>query len=173
MKITASTKAYSPSCPYATAHGYRNTTSTSKSRNRIATTGTAPAANHRLQRLTDEEHARFPIGLDQPRVRPEREGERRRQKAPEPEGPEHDEVQRADAAALELWTGRLVERLHKAPELADVTSDLQIKSPQVFVDIDRDKAQQLGVSINDVFTAMQALLAPSHGPRSTTAPQPS
>ena len=36
------------------------------------------------------------------------------------------------------------------PGLRDVTSDLQITNPQVQVDIDRDKAAQLGVSMRAI-----------------------
>jgi HAE1 family hydrophobic/amphiphilic exporter-1 len=36
------------------------------------------------------------------------------------------------------------------PGLADVTSDLRIASPQLTVDIDRDKARALGVTATDI-----------------------
>jgi len=37
-------------------------------------------------------------------------------------------------------------RMRAMPDLTDVSSDLQVKNPQVFVDIDRDKASSVGVS---------------------------
>jgi hydrophobic/amphiphilic exporter-1 (mainly G- bacteria), HAE1 family len=40
------------------------------------------------------------------------------------------------------------------PGLEDVTSDLQIASPQVFVDIDRDKASALGVTATQIENAL-------------------
>jgi HAE1 family hydrophobic/amphiphilic exporter-1 len=47
---------------------------------------------------------------------------------------------------------------NQRPELKAVFGLFSTNTPQIYMDIDRDKAQQLGVSINDVFTAMQALL---------------
>jgi len=44
----------------------------------------------------------------------------------------------------------LLDRLQDLPELQDVTSDLQIKNPQVVVDIDRDRAASLGVTAEDI-----------------------
>ena len=40
------------------------------------------------------------------------------------------------------------------PELLDVNSDLQIKNPQVNVEIDRDKAATLGVSAQQIEDAL-------------------
>ncbi len=45
-------------------------------------------------------------------------------------------------------------RLRDLPELADVTSDLQIKNPQIRVDIDRERASAGGISMNQVQTAL-------------------
>ncbi len=42
--------------------------------------------------------------------------------------------------------------------LARVFSTFSASTPSIFLDIDRDKAQSLGVNINDVFTALQATL---------------
>nr|MDA8101302.1 efflux RND transporter permease subunit [Nitrospiraceae bacterium] len=39
-------------------------------------------------------------------------------------------------------------KLRELPQLQDVTSDLQIKNPQVNVEIDRDKASALGITAN-------------------------
>ncbi len=47
---------------------------------------------------------------------------------------------------------------NQRPELRSVFGLFTTSTPQVYMEIDRDKAQILGVSINDVFTAMQALL---------------
>ena len=46
----------------------------------------------------------------------------------------------------------------KAPELAGVFSSYQINTPQLFADLDRTKAEQLGVSVQDVFDTMQIYL---------------
>ncbi|HXX58754.1 MAG TPA: efflux RND transporter permease subunit, partial [Thermodesulfovibrionales bacterium] len=41
-------------------------------------------------------------------------------------------------------------KLRTLPQLQDVTSDLQIKNPQVNLDIDRDKASALGVTVSQI-----------------------
>ena len=46
----------------------------------------------------------------------------------------------------------------KAPELAGVFSSFQVNVPQLFADIDRTKAQQLGVPVTDVFNTLQIYL---------------
>jgi hydrophobic/amphiphilic exporter-1 (mainly G- bacteria), HAE1 family len=45
-------------------------------------------------------------------------------------------------------------RLRALPELQDVSSDLQIKNPQINVDIDRDKATSLGVTPAQIENAL-------------------
>jgi multidrug efflux pump len=47
---------------------------------------------------------------------------------------------------LSTWTRRLVERLSRLPELADVTSDLQDEGLQAYLEIDRDSAGRLGIT---------------------------
>ncbi len=44
------------------------------------------------------------------------------------------------------------------PELAGVYSTFAADTPQIYLDIDRDKAQVLGVKISDIFSALQATL---------------
>src|SRR5262252_2830171 len=44
------------------------------------------------------------------------------------------------------------------PELAGVFSTYAADTPQIYLDIDRDKAQVLGVKISDIFNALQATL---------------
>ena len=44
------------------------------------------------------------------------------------------------------------------PALTGVFSSYNVNVPQLFVDLDRTKAQQLGASVNDVFSTMQAYL---------------
>jgi HAE1 family hydrophobic/amphiphilic exporter-1 len=51
---------------------------------------------------------------------------------------------------LYRWAPVLEERLRALPQLQDVTSDLQVKNPQVQVAIDRDKAATLGVTAERV-----------------------
>ncbi len=47
---------------------------------------------------------------------------------------------------------------NQQPELAGVFSTYAADTPQVYLDIDRDKAQVLGVKISDIFSALQATL---------------
>jgi len=47
---------------------------------------------------------------------------------------------------------------NQQPELAGVFSTFAADTPQVRLDIDRDKAQVLGVKVNDIFNALQATL---------------
>src|SRR5690606_12732583 len=47
---------------------------------------------------------------------------------------------------------------NQEPTLAGVFSTFTANNPQVFLEIDRDKAQVLGVSIGDIFAALQATL---------------
>ena len=52
----------------------------------------------------------------------------------------------------------LLANANQDPKLARVFSTFNASTPSIFLDIDRDKAQALGLSINDVFTALQATL---------------
>jgi hydrophobe/amphiphile efflux-1 (HAE1) family protein len=47
---------------------------------------------------------------------------------------------------------------NQQPELAGVFSTYAADTPQIYLDIDRDKAQVLGVKITDIFNALQATL---------------
>jgi HAE1 family hydrophobic/amphiphilic exporter-1 len=47
---------------------------------------------------------------------------------------------------------------NQQPELAGVFSTYAADTPQVYLDIDRDKAQVLGIKITDIFNALQATL---------------
>lgn len=59
-----------------------------------------------------------------------------------------------DSALLETWTPRLVEALSQQPELRDVASDLQNRGLQVYLNIDRDAAARLGVSVAAIDDAL-------------------
>jgi HAE1 family hydrophobic/amphiphilic exporter-1 len=54
-------------------------------------------------------------------------------------------LQSPDTNELYQYAPQLEQRLRGLPQLQDVTSDLQIKNPQVTVNIDRDKAAALNV----------------------------
>jgi multidrug efflux pump len=55
---------------------------------------------------------------------------------------------------LRYWVPKLVERLQQLPELADVASDLQDQGLQVYLQIDRDQAARLGVSLASIDNAL-------------------
>jgi hydrophobic/amphiphilic exporter-1 (mainly G- bacteria), HAE1 family len=52
----------------------------------------------------------------------------------------------------------LVFEANQQPELASVFSTFAANSPQVYLDIDRNKAQILGVPVSDIFQALQATM---------------
>jgi HAE1 family hydrophobic/amphiphilic exporter-1 len=60
----------------------------------------------------------------------------------------------SDVNALYEAAGTFEQRLHQVPGLTDVTSDLQIKNPQVQVTINRDRAAALGIDVNTIESAL-------------------
>jgi len=65
-------------------------------------------------------------------------------------------LQDADLEELYQWAPRLYDRLRQLPGLQDVNSDLQITSPQIVLDIDRDRASALGVTAEQIESALGA-----------------
>ncbi len=63
-------------------------------------------------------------------------------------------LQDSNPEVLAKWVPLLVERLQQLPELDAVASDWQDKGLQAFVNIDRDSASRLGVSLADVDSAL-------------------
>jgi HAE1 family hydrophobic/amphiphilic exporter-1 len=63
-------------------------------------------------------------------------------------------LQSSDIDALYQGAATLERRLHDVPGLTDVTSDLQIKNPQVQVQIDRDRAAALGIDVSQIENAL-------------------
>ena len=63
-------------------------------------------------------------------------------------------LQDADLASLYRWAPLLFDKLRTLPGFLDVNSDLQITSPQVLVEIDRDKASALGVTAEQIESAL-------------------
>ncbi len=70
-------------------------------------------------------------------------------------------MQSPDKTALYATARNLTSALEELPGLQDVTSDLQVTSPQVSVDIDRDKAAALGVTASQIENAFYD----AYGPR--------
>jgi len=60
--------------------------------------------------------------------------------------------------ALNDALGAFLAKANQTPELAGVFSGFEINVPQLYVDVDRTRAQQLGVSIPDVFDTLQIYL---------------
>jgi multidrug efflux pump len=55
-------------------------------------------------------------------------------------------LESTNADELKRWTGVLVDRLRRLPQVMDVVSDLQDQGLQAYVTIDRDTAARLGVT---------------------------
>jgi multidrug efflux pump len=60
--------------------------------------------------------------------------------------------------ALDTAMKAVLAKASKAPELAGVFSSYKISVPQLYADLDRTKAMQLGVDVQDVFDTMQIYL---------------
>jgi HAE1 family hydrophobic/amphiphilic exporter-1 len=63
-------------------------------------------------------------------------------------------VQSASLQEIYAWAPRLIEKMSGLPGFLDVNTDLQVRSPQVAVEIDRDRAQSLGVSPDQIQSAL-------------------
>jgi multidrug efflux pump len=63
-------------------------------------------------------------------------------------------LESASATDLETWTPKLVTALRARPELADVVSNLEDNGMAAYINIDRDTAARLGVSVGTVDNAL-------------------
>ena len=70
-------------------------------------------------------------------------------------------LQDADADELYKRAPLIEEKIRALPGFMDVTSDLQIRNPQIVLDIDRDKAAALGVTADQIENALYS----AYGPR--------
>ena len=61
-------------------------------------------------------------------------------------------------AEMDKATKAFMAKAAEAPELAGLFSSFQVNVPQLYADIDRTKARQLGVPVTDVFDTMQIYL---------------
>jgi HAE1 family hydrophobic/amphiphilic exporter-1 len=73
-------------------------------------------------------------------------------------------LQGSDQNEVYRWTPVLVDKLRGLPGFQNVTSDLQIASPEVMVNIDRDRAAALGVTSDQI----QSALFTAYGSRQTS-----
>ncbi|NDF13105.1 MAG: multidrug efflux RND transporter permease subunit [Proteobacteria bacterium] len=60
--------------------------------------------------------------------------------------------------ALDTAMKNVVDKARKDPQLSGIFSSYKTNTPQLFVNLDRTKAQQLGVNVKDVFDTMQIYL---------------
>jgi HAE1 family hydrophobic/amphiphilic exporter-1 len=63
-------------------------------------------------------------------------------------------MQDADLTILYHWAPIMYDRMKRLPGFLDVNSDLQIRSPQVLVEIEREKASALGVTAMQIENAL-------------------
>src|SRR5205814_8817298 len=63
-------------------------------------------------------------------------------------------LQDSDTAELYKAASAFEEKVRSLPGLEDVSSDLQLRNPQIRIDMDRDKISKLGLNANQVETAL-------------------
>jgi len=63
-------------------------------------------------------------------------------------------MQDADTTILYKWSPVLLDKIRRLPGFLDVNSDLQVTSPQVLVEIDRDRASAMGVTASQIENAL-------------------
>src|SRR5246127_901671 len=71
---------------------------------------------------------------------------------------EIEDRRNAGSHALQQVTDKIVAAANKEPGLSHVFTTYHAYVPQLFLKIDREKAQTLGVSMNSIFTALQSYL---------------
>lgn len=67
-------------------------------------------------------------------------------------------VQGPDIQELARYSDEIVSRMSTLPGLVNVRSDLEVNKPQLEIDIDRNRASDLGVSVRDIATTLQILV---------------
>jgi hydrophobe/amphiphile efflux-1 (HAE1) family protein len=65
----------------------------------------------------------------------------------------------ANVRDLAKVSDEFVAKLRERPEITGLTSNVNIGVPQLFADVDRQKALEMGVPIGDVYDTMQAFLS--------------
>src|SRR5262249_44625143 len=63
-------------------------------------------------------------------------------------------LQSANLGEIYTWAPQLEAKMRTIPGMVDIQSDMRIKSPQLTVDVDRDRAQALGISVQQVQDAL-------------------
>src|SRR6201999_919091 len=72
-----------------------------------------------------------------------------------------DRLARGSAVLLEATTAMMT-RAGETPGLAQVFTVFENSTPQLYLDIDRTKAQLLGISVPDVFAALQVYIGSAY-----------
>ena len=65
-------------------------------------------------------------------------------------------------SALYAAAQQLLGRAYQTPQIAGPFSSFQVNVPQLFADVDRDKAKQLGVPLNDLFQTLRIYLGSAY-----------
>jgi len=73
-----------------------------------------------------------------------------------------ESLEGADPAVMGGVANALVGAANQEPSLRRVFTTYAANAPSLYLDIDREKAQSLGVGINDIFSALQATLGGSY-----------
>jgi multidrug efflux pump len=63
-------------------------------------------------------------------------------------------LEAVDGTAITLWMGKLVERLHDAPQVRNVSSDAGAQGLATFIKVNRDTASRLGITASSVDDAL-------------------
>jgi hydrophobic/amphiphilic exporter-1 (mainly G- bacteria), HAE1 family len=69
-------------------------------------------------------------------------------------------VQSLDTTDLYRWGARLEQEIARLPEVVDVNSDIEMKSPRVTLVIDRDRTAALQLNANDIENALYSGFGP-------------
>jgi len=65
-------------------------------------------------------------------------------------------LQGDDLDELREWEPKIRNAFSKLPELTDVNTDFQDRATQIFIDVDRDKAAQLGLNMRTIDSALSS-----------------
>ncbi len=63
-------------------------------------------------------------------------------------------LQSIDLNSLYAWSGKVIDAFAKLPGFQDVTSDLNLNGPSIVISVDRDKLAPLGLTMDQVQTAL-------------------
>ncbi|WP_312157842.1 MdtB/MuxB family multidrug efflux RND transporter permease subunit [Pantoea piersonii] len=63
-------------------------------------------------------------------------------------------LQSGSLASLSSWVPKLLDALRQSPELRDISSDWQDQGLEAYVNVDRDSASRLGISMADIDNAL-------------------